>query len=95
MPKYKMDGFPSYFHSGLTPPTSRIVEKKRFKESRVHEAILPPVDDFEECVVQYEPWMDDHGNRPKGIQFDENDDICKEHPEVWLDPEEDQDVFFK
>ena len=132
MPKYKIDGFPTYFHSGLTPPTSRIVEK-RFKE-RVHAAIPPPVDEIrkvekelitlvdsisakesgkqkkthkcflkaleevEECVVQYEPWMDDHGNRPKGIQFDENDDICKEHPEVWLDPEdpeEDQDAFFK
>ena len=123
MPKYKVDGFPSYYHSGLTPPTSRIVQK-RFKE-RVHAAIPPPVDEIkqvekemmemmerisskdttkqkknvrpalnkpleevEEVVVAYEPWMDDHGNTPRGITFSEEDDRCKDHPEIWLDPEE-------
>ena len=127
MPRYKIDGFPTYFHSGLTPPTSRIVEK-RFKE-RVHAAIPPPVDEIreverelikmmesmstkevvsrnspkkkthrtptnkiieevEEVVVQYEPWMDDYGNKPDGIEFDESDDICKQHPELWLDPDD-------
>lgn len=123
MPRYKIEGFPSYYHSGLTPPTSRVVEK-RFKE-RKHSAIPPPSEDIqqvekeliklietfsnvtkptgrkkgvpkpvlnkvmeevEEVVVQYEPWM---GN---GIEFDENDDICMQHPEVWLDPSELQDI---
>jgi hypothetical protein len=128
MPRYKLEGFPSYYHSGLTPPTSRIVEK-RFKE-RAHSAIPPPIEDIqevekelikmiesitsrdvtkpknkkapkptlnkvieevEEVVVQYEPWMDDNGFQPNGIEFDENDDICIQHPEVWLDPAELQD----
>jgi len=121
-PKYKVDGFPSYYHSGLTPPMSRVVEK-RFKP-REHSVIAPPIDqmqevekeliqlietlstkdtakkkapkpainkeleDVEEVVVDYEPWMDDDGKAPGGIEFDEKDDICKNHPEVWLDPSE-------
>jgi transcription initiation factor TFIID subunit 7 len=38
----------------------------------------------EEEIVSYEPWMDNNGRQPKGIEFDEADDICKLHPEVWL-----------
>lgn len=136
--KYKVDGFPSYYHSGLTPPTSRIVEK-RFKE-RQHSAVPPPVEEIrqverelielmesistkgdgqgqghgaaktkknsnknkakkntkpalnrviekvEEVVVDYEPWMDAGGEIPDGVEFDEHDILCKQHPEVWLDP---------
>lgn len=122
-PKYKNEKFPSYYHSGLTPPTSRIVEK-RFAQ-RTHSPVPPPLDEIkkveeelkalmdtismkdttkqkknskptsnaiieevEEVVVQYEPWMDDNGNKPDGIQFDEKDEICLQHPEVWLDPED-------
>jgi len=123
MPRYKVDGFPSYYHSGLTPPTSRIVEK-RFKE-RVHPPVPPPLHEIqkvekdliqlmdsistrdtsktkknpkpalnkvlvevEEVVVDYEPWMDEGGQVPDGIEFREDQDICKLHPEVWLDPSE-------
>ncbi len=130
MPGYKVEGFPSYYHSGLTPPTSRIVSKRfeaRF-EFRAIRAVPPPsneiqqvekeilelmdsistkdaggktkknpkpalnkvFEEVEDVVVPYEPWMDDYGKKPDGVEFDENQDICKAHPEVWLDPSETQ-----
>jgi len=35
-----VDGFPSYYHSGLTPPLHRVVEKKY--AAREHTAVAPP-----------------------------------------------------
>ncbi len=46
------------------------------------------LEEIEDEVVEYEPWMDNYGREPKGIEFDETDAVCKKHPEVWLDPEE-------
>lgn len=122
MPGYKVEGFPSYYHSGLTPPMARVVEK-RFK-MREHAAVPPSIEEMqevekelielmeslsskdaakkktpkpaadkvlevvEEDVVDYEPWMDAYGTVPEGIEFAEDDDICKNHPEVWLHPSE-------
>lgn len=40
MPNYKSEDYPSYYHSGLTPPMKRVVER-RF-EKREHKAIPPP-----------------------------------------------------
>ena len=123
----KSEGFPSYYHSGLTPPMKRVVER-RF-EAREHKAVAPPrtevaqveyemqelmdrimskestrskktkspatvatatkvIEDVVEDVVDYEPWMDDYGRQPHGIQFDEKDVLCTKHPELWLDPDE-------
>jgi len=48
-----VDGFPSYYHSGLTPPMHRVVEK-RFA-AREHSAVVPPrqaVQDVERQVIQ-------------------------------------------
>ena len=154
MPGFKIDGFPGYYHSGLTPPTSRIV-RKRFKErfesrvmggmmsagtsssgssssSSTHNRHRPQHPTYEEVqqveqeikklmdsisskdaagktkknpkpvlnkvleevddvVVQYEPWMDDYGRQPDGIEFDETDDIVRAHPELWLHPSEIKD----
>ena len=135
-PGYQVDGFPSYFHSGLTPPMARVVER-RFA-ARSHKAVAPTVrevrdverelmdlidkfgkesavkktkgggassgtthsnitgsskvvtETFDE-VVDYEPWMDNHGRSPKGVEFSEGDDLCIWHPEVWLSPEDDFD----
>lgn len=129
MPGYKHEAFPSYYHSGLTKPMSRVVQR-RFLQ-REHAPVPPPMkevmevenylmelidkmsmkdpskkvgrggskgpgrsmttkvlEEIEDEVVDYEPWMDDYGRVPLGIEFDESDAICKMHPEVWLDAEE-------
>jgi hypothetical protein len=41
---------------------------------------------IEDEIVDYEPWMDNYGRNPQGIEFDERDEICKKHPELWLSP---------
>lgn len=43
--------------------------------------------EYEDEVVQYEPWMDNYGSG-KGIEFGEDDELCLQHPELWLDPNE-------
>lgn len=125
MAGYRVDGFPSYYHSGLTPPMTKVVSR-RFKQ-REHVSVPPPFEEVQEVeqylmeliqsistkdpnknkpgrgnasistkvleeiddeIVDYEPWMDDYGRTPKGIEFSERDAICKAHPEIWLDPDE-------
>jgi len=131
---YVVDGFPSYYPSGLTPPMKRVVQR-RFA-SREHDAVPPlrkeveeveqflqkliasitkdvssgtgysgtsgktlsssnkpfQVDDtkiieeIEEEIVDYEPFMDDHGRQPRGVRLDEKDKIVQMHPELWLPP---------
>lgn len=43
--------------------------------------------EYEDEVVQYEPWMDNYGTG-KGVEFVEDDELCLQHPELWLDPKE-------
>lgn len=121
-PGYHVDGFPSYFHSGLTPPMHRVVER-RFKE-RDHAPLPPPCQDVhqieleilaliskmassqegkvkgkrgvptsvqlqvleevEDEIVTWEPWMDNYGKEPNGIKFEEGDMVSNAHPEIWL-----------
>lgn len=129
-----IEGFPSYYHSGLTPPMKRVVERRfeRVFSSRDRKAIPPPraaVQDVEEQllelmerlqkadkgthsssnkrtnklpvlttatkelveeeqeVVDYEPWMDDGGKQPHGIEFEAEESIAKLHPDIWLSAE--------
>jgi transcription initiation factor TFIID subunit 7 len=128
-----IEGFPSYYHSGLTPPMKRVVERRfeRVFTSRGRKAIPPPraaVQDVEEQllelmerlqkddkgtsasnkrtnklpvlttatkelveveeeVVDYEPWMDDGGKQPHGIEFEAEESIAKHHPDIWLPAE--------
>jgi len=130
----KVEGFPSYYHSGLTPPMRRVVER-RFA-TREHSPVAPPrqeVSDVEdqlcdlmerisregdgktnkrtkvpsltsaalankvllevvEEIVEYEPWMDDFGRQPHGVEFDADDPLCSAHPEVWLEPDEIREI---
>jgi hypothetical protein len=46
--------------------------------------LAPDQEEVEEEVVDYEPWMDDHGRVPNGVEFDADDQLCSLHPEVWL-----------
>jgi len=113
------ESFPSYYHSGITPPMTKVVER-RFAV-REHSNIPPPrsdvvkvekelvnliakltakekskgrgsstttkvVEEVEDEIVDYEPWMDDYGNVPNGIEFKDDDEIAKEHPEIYLAP---------
>lgn len=39
-PGYKSEGFPSYYHSGLTPPMKRVVERRFL--AREHKSVAPP-----------------------------------------------------
>eukprot|EP00934_Nitzschia_sp_Nitz4_P004025 Nitzschia sp. Nitz4//scaffold61_size107673//70290//71348//NITZ4_004245-RA/size107673-processed-gene-0.165-mRNA-1//1//CDS//3329555740//4015//frame0 len=121
----KTEGYPTYYHSGLTPPMRRVVER-RFA-LREHAPIPPPraeVSDVEaelhnlmvkiskepgkrnkvpslasahhankvleevvEEIVDYEPWMDDYGAQPSGIEIDAGDQLAALHPEIWLPPD--------
>ena len=40
-----------------------------------------------EEVVDYEPWMDDYGRQPAGVELDAEDGMVQAHPELWLSPE--------
>jgi transcription initiation factor TFIID subunit 7 len=118
-----VEGFPSYYHSGLTPAMKRVVER-RFT-AREHSAAPPPraavadieaellelmekiakdekskrnrvpllstankiLEEVQEEIVDYEPWMDDYGRQPNGITFDADDALTSLHPDVWLNPE--------
>jgi transcription initiation factor TFIID subunit 7 len=118
-----VEGFPSYYHSGLTPAMKRVVER-RFA-AREHSAAPPPraavadieaellelmekiakdekskrnrvpllstankiLEEVQEEIVDYEPWMDDYGRQPNGITFDADDALTSLHPDVWLNPE--------
>lgn len=122
----KTEGYPSYYHSGLTQPLKRVVER-RFN-LREQTAVPPPraeVSDVEseihalmckiskepgkrnkvpslasaqhankvleevvEEVVDYEPWMDDYGAQPSGVELDAMDQMASLHPEIWLPPEQ-------
>lgn len=127
----KVDGYPSYFHSGITPPMKRVVEK-RFLQ-REHQPKAPPrmevhdveqdlidivnklskdakgnrnklptlaaaqaqnrvLEEVEEVIVEYEPWMDANGTQPTGIEFDSDDVIANQHPDIWLDPAKIQEL---
>ena len=37
--------------------------------------------------MQYEPWMDNNGSG-KGVEFLEDNDLCLQHPELWLNRKE-------
>jgi hypothetical protein len=39
-----------------------------------------------EEVVSFEPWMDDYGRELSGVEFAADDQLCTQHPEVWLAP---------
>ena len=43
--------------------------------------------EVEEVVVDFEPWMNDYGREEDGITFDATDQIASYHPEIWLSPE--------
>jgi transcription initiation factor TFIID subunit 7 len=128
MPSYSNEDYPSYYHSGLTPPLKRVVER-RFSR-REHKAIPPPrtevseieeelrvmierisensakggkgknktpslsaatakvIEEVVEELVDYQPWMDDHGREPNGVQFDIEDPRSTKYPELWLEPRE-------
>ena len=125
---YKIEEFPSYFHSGMTPPMKRVVQRRfkarehknePYRRDEVSEVmtvlkqlvlqIRPDasknksksksynnsssdaskiIEVIEDDEVMYEPWMDNHGKTPEGIEFDETDALCYKHPELWLDPKE-------
>jgi transcription initiation factor TFIID subunit 7 len=139
----KTEGYPSYYHSGITPPLKHVVQR-RFA-LREHSALAPPraqvsdveeelhvlmgqiskettkggggggggggsggggnskrnkvpllasaqhankiLEEVHEEMVAYEPWMDDYGRQPRGIEFDSDDPLCAQHPELWLNAE--------
>ena len=125
----KSEVFPSYYHSGLTPPMKRVVER-RF-EAREHNALAPSksevsevegeliqlmnriatvsggrskkqkaltnvtgavLEEVVEDVVDYEPWMDDYGKQPYGVEFDDKDNRCTKHPELWLSADKIEEI---
>lgn len=117
-----VEGFPSYYHSGLTPPMKRVV-KRRFL-SRMEERDVKPIppkrgevrdveaeikklieklsdkkqpkakskptpkdriiEEIEEEIVDYEPWMGEGGT------FTLED--AKLHPEWWLSKSEIKEI---
>lgn len=129
----KTEGYPSYYHSGITPPMKRVVERRySFREHQpgtkyprnevsdvereIHELMckisketgkgrklkIPSLataqhqnkilQEVEEVVVDYEPWMDDYGREEQGITFEATDQIASLHPEIWLSPEKIKEI---
>jgi len=129
----KSDGYPSFYHSGLTQAMKRVVERRfAFREHQpgtkyprnevadvekeLHEVMckiskeggkgrklkIPSLataqhqnkilQEVEEEVVDYEPWMDNYGTVEKGITFDATDQIASMHPEIWLSAEIIKDI---
>jgi transcription initiation factor TFIID subunit 7 len=131
MPHYSSDNFPSYYHSGLTPPLKRVVER-RF-EKRDHSPVPPPrteiaeieeelrvmierisdtakakgknksqalstatskvIQEIEDELVEYEPWMDANGTKPNGIEFDVDDPKVAKNPALWLSANEIREIM--
>lgn len=50
------------------------------------------LEEVTEEILDYEPWMDDNGREPGGVSFNADDPLCQKHPEVWIDPEEIQEI---
>ena len=129
----KTDGYPSYYHSGITPPMKRVVERRfAFREHQpgtkyprnevsdvekeLHQLMckiskeggkgrklkIPSLataqhqnkilQEVEEEIVDYEPWMDNYGNEEKGITFDATSQIASMHPEIWLPAEKIKEI---
>jgi len=129
----KTDGYPSYYHSGITTPMKRVVERRfAFREhqpgtkyprnevSDVEKELhglmckiskeggkgrklkIPSLataqhqnkilQEVEEVVVDYEPWMDNYGTEEKGVTFDATDQIASMHPEIWLSTEKIKEI---
>mmetsp|Transcript_117514 Transcript_117514/g.240346 ORF Transcript_117514/g.240346 Transcript_117514/m.240346 type:complete len:348 (+) Transcript_117514:284-1327(+) len=131
----KTDGYPSFYHSGITPPMKKVVERRfAFREHQpgtkyprnevsdvereLHQLMckiskeggkgsrnkvkIPSLataqhqnkilQEVEEVLVDYEPWMDDYGAEEKGRTFDAMDLIANQHPEIWLSPEEIKEI---
>jgi len=122
---YKSENYPSYYHSGLTPPMKRVVER-RFEKRDVQ--VLPPprtevteieqelrkmidrvsdssksnkgkskapslsvgtaksIEEVEEELVDWEPWMSDENGR--GIEFDTDNPLAIKNPDLWLEQSE-------
>jgi len=50
------------------------------------------LEEVEEEVVPFEPWMAVDAERLIGVEFDAYDEIAKQHPEIWLSGEEISDL---
>jgi transcription initiation factor TFIID subunit 7 len=90
-------------HSGLQPPRSavsdievelldlmdKIAKDEKSKRSKVPSLTTANkvLEEVLEDIVDYEPWMDDYGRQPHGVEFEAQDAACSLHPEVWLSPE--------
>ncbi len=129
---YRVEGFPSYYHSGLSPPMRRVVQRRflaRFEERDTRPCPPPPedvsiveeellrlitkstsiakkagkpkgsssgsgttkskvIEEIEEEIVDYEPWMGEGG----GVYTVED---AKLHPEWWLTKEEMREIEAK
>lgn len=50
------------------------------------------VEEVEEDIVDYEPWMTDNGKQQYGVEFDDQDVRATNHPEVWLSVEQIEEI---
>ena len=131
MQGYKIEEFPSYYHSGLTPPLKRVVERRflkrdiravppprtevmeteeelrlliervtdtkagakaKSKTSSLTPGNAKPWEQVEDELVDYQPWMDDHGRKPNGIEISTEDLNITKYPELWLSPRQIQEI---
>ena len=56
VPAYKVEGYPSYYHSGITPPLKRVVER-RFA-AREHKSVAPPRSEISEVEKELKSLID-------------------------------------
>jgi len=104
MGKVVKERFARREHGGVPPPREEIMEvekelmelikrvnkdggKKAGTKGAGSSSASKALTEYEDEVVPYEPWMDNYGSG-KGVEFLEDDDLCLQHPELWLDPKE-------
>mmetsp|Transcript_11039 Transcript_11039/g.30994 ORF Transcript_11039/g.30994 Transcript_11039/m.30994 type:complete len:419 (+) Transcript_11039:207-1463(+) len=56
VPGYKVEGYPSYYHSGITPPLQKVVER-RF-DAREHRSVAPPRSEISEVEKELKSLID-------------------------------------
>jgi hypothetical protein len=67
--------------SRITSSTDGKIKPKRGPGTSLQ---IKVVEEIEDEIVPWEPWMDNYGKEPNGIKFEEGDMVSNAHPEIWL-----------
>jgi hypothetical protein len=67
--------------------------KGKNKVQTLSAATSKVIQEIEDELVDYEPWMDANGTQPNGIEFDVDDPKVAKNPALWLDATEIREIL--